>query len=193
MAIEVRVVLASTARQRPDVSAVVDLNGTLGSTRASGQVRMIVDPYATATGARIALSGDVSFVADPGATPKRYIIADVDDTSPYNHNATQRPFIWYCSPYSYYMEYYEVIIHPTDLVVDDIYDEAAQLMEMDVSSTLTVVSTVGAELPSPPAPPPAQEPSGDFPMPASGGIVIRAVPGIAVQMDDPVIVDGRPT
>lgn len=47
-------------------------------------------------------------------------------------------------------------------------------------------------LPAPPAPAPPES-LGVFPMPTAGGVTIRALVSKTVTMDDPVIVDGKPT
>ena len=51
---------------------------------------------------------------------------------------------------------------------------------------LPVLAPVVPSFPATPAPP---DESGDYPLPAAGGMIVRALPGIAVQVDTPVIVD----
>lgn len=191
MAIEIDVIYAATVKQRPDVSAIVDLTGALGSTMASGTVSEEIGLDATASGARLALRGDISAVVDPSGLGKRLIMVTNDQTSPYD-SYSYREFYWYMES-TWTMEYYEEIIHPTPLTTPDAYGDTSVEMPLSVSSTVTVVPIVSIELPDAPQPPPPAEPSGNFPMPTAGGIIVRAVPGIAVQVDTPVIVDGRPT
>lgn len=63
---------------------------------------------------------------------------------------------------------------------------------MDIDVEISGVARMPLRIPSRPAPAPPEE-LGVFPMPAFGGLTIRAVVGKTVTMDAPVIVDGKPT
>jgi hypothetical protein len=64
--------------------------------------------------------------------------------------------------------------------------------EVNVAMDVRGYARVRVKLPSKPLPAPP-EAAGNFPMPQSGGLTIRALAGKTVTMNTPVIVDGKPT
>jgi hypothetical protein len=191
MAISVDVLLVSTVRQRPDVSAVVELTGSLGSTRASGTLSAVVEPSGSLSGGRLAMSGSVSAVVEPSGSGNRLLMITEDSTSPYDA-LSYYSYPWYVETDGANV-YYENVEHPLDTAVEDFYGVTPSFLEVSPSSTLTIVPVLAPVVPSFPATPAPPDESGDYPLPAAGGMIVRALPGIAVQVDTPVIVDGRPT
>jgi hypothetical protein len=62
---------------------------------------------------------------------------------------------------------------------------------VEVTGSVDLTSKPVFYYPTPPASPPAEEP--EYPTAAYGGIIIRPLMGIVVQMSTPSIVDGKPT
>lgn len=192
MAINVDVVLVSTVRQDLDLTVDVELEGGLGSTNTGSDVDVDVDLLATASGAYIALQGSIDVDADLSGAGQRLLMVSVDNEWPFDDPISYRPFHWYMET-TWTMEYYEEIVRSASFATEDVYGQEVIPMSLLVSNSLAVVPIATIDIPDPPAAPPGPEPGGDFPIPAYGGMIVRAVPGIAVQVDTPVIVNGRPT
>lgn len=194
MAIEVDVQLVSTVQQRPDVSAIVDLEGALGSSFVSGSLEVEDEIVASATGAYLALSSDVSFDAGVSGLGKRLIIPKETTITSDTTGAVGAYYTYFWDlDYAGYNVYEPNVLRPTVMVVEDYYGFSQDVMTMSPSVSLSVSPVAPLIIPARPAAPLPLDENDEYPMPVAGGMVVRAIPGIAVQVDTPVIVDGKPT
>jgi hypothetical protein len=172
------------------ISLTVDPAGGLGTTKLNNanltdKVSAVVDLTGTLTGGRLAMRSDISVTMDPSAVPTKIFVQTLQNT-----------YEWGLETSYYRLAPWGFILWERTLTsTDELYGETSYGLPMvgDVYATATM--TYPATVPAPPAPAPPAPPEdpGNFPMPVSGGIVVRALPGIAVSVDAPVITDGKPS
>ena len=174
------------------ISLVVDPTGGLGTDKINNanltdKVSAVVDFTATLTGGYEALSGDISAVVDASAARTMGW-----PQVPSSNNQME----WWTEDSPWYMPLLYVV-HPVVLSETDAeFDPPTTTYELTVHPVQTV--NVGAipslVVPDPPAPAPPAPPEdpGNFPMPTAGGLSLRVLHGVVVDMDTPTITDGIP-
>jgi hypothetical protein len=188
MSLELDVQLQARPKYESSISNDVTLDAALGTTHGGATLDVDVD-----------ISGDLS-----GGIPTQIGTATATDVGRtvtaagmrVRVNSVQSSYGWDfdSSPYGILPFY---IVHRIALAdYDTDYDPPARTyhLQVPISPAVTVNAIPQLVIPDPPAPAPPAPPEdpGNFPMPTAGGLSLRVVHGVVLDMDTPTITDGIP-
>lgn len=169
----------------PSITETIGIAGGLGTDQLNSAA--LVDPVSTVvdltgdlTGGRLALRGTISTETDL-STSRRRLWVQSAPTNYAMYPESADPWVWLYRT--------RTMLDPTDQ--ENPVVSAQVIVRSNVDTWIAPAMTI----PDPPAPAPPEDPEepGNFPIPSYGGVTIRALHGVVVDMDPPVIDDGIPT